>query len=134
MKKKILSLALACLMIMTAFATMVSAEGTAPFTVTGNDVGETASDCSTWAAALAKVYEYGGGTIDFNSDYTMVSTDTNAGTAAIEITINGNGYTLTDTNAADVFKFVNGETVTVNKLTITSTWKRIEVAGGTQLT
>ena len=121
-------------MIMTAFATMVSAEGTAPFTVTGNDVGETASDCSTWAAALAKVYEYGGGTIDFNSDYTMVSTDTNAGTAAIEITINGNGYTLTDTNAADVFKFVNGETVTVNKLTITSTWKRIEVAGGTQLT
>lgn len=133
MRKKILSLALACLMIMTAFATVVSAE-TAPFTVTGNDVGETASDCSTWAAALAKVYEYGGGTIDFNSDYTMVSTDTNAGTADIEITINGNGKILTDAGAADVFSFKNGGIITVNNLNILSSSKRIEVANGAKLT
>jgi len=121
-------------MIMTAFATIVSADTTAPFTVTGNDVGETASDCTTWAAALAKVYEYGGGTIDFNSDYTMVSTDTNAGTAAIVITINGNGKILTDAGAADVFSFKNGGVITVNNLNILSSSKRIEVANGAKLT
>ncbi|MBQ9112694.1 MAG: hypothetical protein IJY08_03845, partial [Clostridia bacterium] len=133
MKKKILSLALACLMIMTAFVTSLPAfAADAPFTVTGNDAGET-SDCTTWADALAKVYEYGGGTINFNSDYTMTGSDTNAGTTAIEITINGNGYTLTDSQV-DVFSFKNGGVITVNNLNILSSGKRMEVANGAKLT
>lgn len=99
MKKKILSLALACLMIMTAFATMVSAEtATAPFTVTGNDAGETAVNCTTWTSALEKVYEYGGGTIDMNTDYgdknTAKAPEANPNTSdeRTTIVINGNGH------------------------------------------
>ena len=149
MKRKILSFALACLMIMTAFATIVSAE-TAPFTVTGNDVGESA-DCTTWADALAKVYEYGGGTIDMNKDYGDKSTakapeaNPNTSNERTTIIVNGNNHkfewkgTGTSSNAtarnSAVLNFNYNDDVTFNNVEFYVNYVRLaNVNRGTTLT
>ena len=137
MKKKILSLALVCLMIMTAFATMVSAETTAPFTVTGNDAGETAVDCTTWKDALTQVYAYGGGVISINEDYSLTSSDVydnndSAANVVVNITINGNGKTLSGAKTPFIFNF--GDKVVVNNVNVSLGSVRFaEIFRGTHL-
>jgi len=150
MKKKVLSLVLACLMIMTAFATTVSAE-TAPFTVTGNDAGETAVDCTTWTAALEQVYKYGGGTINMNTDYGDSSTakapeaNPNTSNERTTIVINGNGHkfnwkgTGTSSNAtarnSAVLNFNYNDDVTFNNVEFYVNYVRLaNVNRGTTIT
>ncbi len=151
MRKKILSLALACLMIMTAFATMVSAETTAPFTVTGNDEGETSVDCPSWTKALEKVYEYGGGTINMNTDYGDKSTakapEANPKTSneRVTIVVNGNNHkfewkgtgtssSATARNSA-ILNFNYNDDVTFNNVVFYANYVRLaNVNRGTTLT
>ena len=79
MKKKILSLALACIMLVSAFAAMlpVSATDTA-FTVTSSS-GGTIGNYSQYEEAIAAVYTAAKSnnkptyTIKFNTDYTTSS-------------------------------------------------------------
>jgi hypothetical protein len=130
MKKKILSLALACLMIMTAFATMVSAETTAPFTF--NNQGY-----DTLSGAIQAATKSGGGTITVNKDYTNTASDKQVrdqGTDATNIKIvAAAGVTPTITFSADNFEMISNDTITFDTLKIALTGKQIRPRGGISL-
>ena len=136
MKKKILSIALACLMLISVFAMAIpTAAETAVFSVAKKD-GTAVGNYATYNEALEAAFTAGGGTINMLADYSLTVngyTDTDK-TTCTDIVINGNGHTLTTTKQP--FTFTAGDNLTVNNLKVdmTASQRFVDILGGSTLT
>ncbi|MBQ8818404.1 MAG: hypothetical protein IJZ83_07485 [Clostridia bacterium] len=142
MRKKILSLALACLMIMTAFATAIPVFAvTSNFTVTKTSNPLESTGCATLSAAITQAYTYGGATITLKEGLGTQDNPYKMTTAIVEetssdtrttITIEGNGNYITGSTTP--FKFNTNDDITVNNLHVKDlTARAAEVYYGTTL-
>ena len=136
MKKKILSIALACLMMISVFAMAITtAAETAVFSVAKKD-GTAVGNYATYNEALEAAFKAGGGTINMLADFSLTVngyTDTDK-TTCTDIVINGNGHTLTTTKQP--FTFTAGDNLTVNnmKVNMTASQRFADILGGSTLT
>ncbi len=135
-KKKVLSFALAFLMLASSLSLVIPAVAATNAFSVENKSGEAVGSYATYSEALEAVYSAGGGTINMLADYTVTEsyyTDTDTETRT-DIVINGNNKTLK--GGHQPFTFNGGDNITVNDLKVEmSGSKRIaEFYGGTTLT